>query len=85
MAARNKVPVDLLRDAEFDRAFELLRGLVDRSAVDREFPLWENVGDIASAVLGGGAAAPLLPGKIAPKTSCVCKSSSVTATTITMT
>ncbi len=39
MAARIQVPVDPLRDAEFDRAFELLRGVVDGSAIDREFSL----------------------------------------------
>lgn len=44
MAARVKVhfPVDPSRDAEFDRAFELLRDLVDWSAVDQEFPVRGN-------------------------------------------
>ena len=51
MAARIQIPVDPLRDAEFDRAFELLRGLVDGSAIDREFSLRENAVDITSVVL----------------------------------
>ena len=41
MAARVKVyfPADPARDAEFDRAFELLRDLVDWSAVDQQIPV----------------------------------------------
>ena len=44
MAARKKVEVavDPARDAEFDRAFELLRDLVDWSAVDQQFPVRGN-------------------------------------------
>ena len=44
MAARVKVhfPVDPSRDAEFDRAFELLRDLVDWSAADQQFPMRGN-------------------------------------------
>lgn len=44
MAARVKVdfPIDPARDAEFDRAFELLRDLVDWSAADQEFPVRGN-------------------------------------------
>lgn len=44
MAARVKVdfPVDPARDAEFDRAFELLRDLVDWSAADQQFPMRGN-------------------------------------------
>ena len=40
MAARVKVHLSLdpSRDAEFDRAFELLRDLVDWSAADQQFP-----------------------------------------------
>src|SRR5436309_7303313 len=53
MAAKVKVsvPVDPLRDAEFDRAFELLRELVDWTAVDREFPLRGNAVYTNSVVL----------------------------------
>ena len=51
MAARIQVPVDPLREAEFDQAFELLRGLVDWSAIDREFPLRENAVYVSSVVL----------------------------------
>lgn len=44
MAARVNVdfPVDPSRDAEFDRAFELLRDLVDWSAADEQFPVRGN-------------------------------------------
>lgn len=44
MAARVKVdvPLDPSRDAEFDRAFELLRNLVDWSAADQQFPMRGN-------------------------------------------
>ena len=44
MAARVKVhfPVDPSRDAEFDRAFDLLRDLVDWSAADQQFPVRGN-------------------------------------------
>lgn len=42
MAATWRVVVDPVRDQEFDRAFELLRGLVDWSAVEREFPVRAN-------------------------------------------
>ena len=53
MAARVKVsiPVDAQRDAEFDRAFELLRGLVDLSAADVEFPVRGNTVYTTSVVL----------------------------------
>lgn len=53
MAARKKVcvPVDVFRDAEFDRAFELLRDLVDWSAADREFPVRGNAVYTSSVVL----------------------------------
>ena len=41
MAAQVKVsiPIDPQQEAEFDRALELLRGLVDWSAADRAFPM----------------------------------------------
>ncbi len=44
MAARVKVhfPVDPSRDVEFDRAFELLRDLVDWSAADQLFSMRGN-------------------------------------------
>ena len=44
MAARKKVEVavDPARDAAFDRAFELLRDLVDWSAADQRFPVRGN-------------------------------------------
>lgn len=44
MAARVKVdfPVDPSRDAEFDRAFDLLRDLVDWSVADQRFPVRGN-------------------------------------------
>ena len=53
MAARKtvKVPIDPRQDAEFDRAFDLLRELVDWSAADREFPLRGNAIYITSVVL----------------------------------
>ena len=53
MAARKKVcvPVNALRDAEFDRAFELLRDLVDWSAADQEFPVRGNAVYTTSVVL----------------------------------
>ena len=53
MAARKtvKVPNDPRQDAEFDRALELLRELVDCSAADREFPLRGNAVDLTSVVL----------------------------------
>lgn len=42
MAVKDRVSVDPVRDAQFDRAFELLRELVDWSAADQEFPVREN-------------------------------------------
>lgn len=53
MAARVKVSVvvDPQRDAEFDRAFELLRNLVDWSAADREFSVRGNSVYTTSVVL----------------------------------
>lgn len=42
MAAKVRVPIDPLQDQEFDQAFELLRELVDWSAVDREAPVRGN-------------------------------------------
>ena len=53
MAAKVKVcvAVDPQRDAEFDRAFELLRGLVDWSAADQEFSVRENAVYTTSVVL----------------------------------
>lgn len=42
MAVKDKVASDPIRDAEFDRAFEELRELVDWSAADEEFPVREN-------------------------------------------
>ena len=53
MAARIpvKVPIDPQQDAEFDRAFELLRELVDWSAADREFPMRGNAVYTTSVVL----------------------------------
>ncbi len=53
LAARVKVSVvvDAQRDAEFDRAFELLRDLVDWSAADREFSVRGNSVYTISVVL----------------------------------
>ena len=53
MAARIvvKVPIDPQQDAEFDRAWELLRELVDWSAADREFPRHGNAVETTSVVL----------------------------------
>ena len=53
MAARKitQIPSDPRQDAEFDRAFELLRELVDWSAADREFPQRGNAVYITSVVL----------------------------------
>ena len=53
MAARIpvKVPIDPQQEAEFDRAFELLRELVDWSAADREFPVRGNAVYTSSVVL----------------------------------
>ncbi|MCX7418031.1 MAG: hypothetical protein NT013_00655 [Planctomycetia bacterium] len=53
MAARKKVEVavDPARDAEFDRAFELLRDLVDWSAVDQQFPVRGNAAYTTGIVL----------------------------------
>ncbi len=53
MAARLKVSVvvDPQREAEFDRAFELLRELVDWSAADREFSVRGNSVYTTSVVL----------------------------------
>ena len=53
MAARIpvKVPIDPQQDAEFDRAFELLRELVDWSAADRKFPVHGNAVYTTSVVL----------------------------------
>ncbi len=53
MAARKtvKVPIVPQQDAEFDRALELLRELVDWSAADREFPVRGNAVYSTSVVL----------------------------------
>lgn len=51
MAAKNSVPSDLVRDAEFDRAFEMLHGLVDWSELDRLYPRRENAVYSTSIVL----------------------------------
>ena len=53
MAAQVKVsiPIDPQQEAEFDRAFELLRGLVDWSAADRAFPMRGNAVYTTSVVL----------------------------------
>ena len=54
MAAKKSVPVDvpdLVRDAEFDRAFEMLHGLVDWSELDRLYPMGENAVYSTSIVL----------------------------------
>ena len=56
MAARVKVGVvvDPQREAEFDRAFELLQGLVDWSAADREISVRGNSVYTTSVVLWRG-------------------------------
>ena len=53
MAARKitQIPSDPQQAAEFDRAFELLRGLVDWPAADQEFPRRGNAVYITSVVL----------------------------------
>ena len=53
MAARKtvEVPIDPQQDAEFDRALELLRELVDWSAADRAFPVRGNAVYSTSVVL----------------------------------
>lgn len=51
MSTNQAVPVDLVRDAEFDRAFELLSQLVDWSAADEEFPVRGNAVYTTSVVL----------------------------------
>src|SRR5579864_4867287 len=51
MAAKKSVPVDLVRDAKFDRSFEMLHGLVDWSELDRLYPMRENVVYSTSIVL----------------------------------
>lgn len=51
MAAKDCAPSDPARDAEFDRAFEMLQGLVDWSELDRLHPLRENAVYSASVVL----------------------------------
>ena len=40
-----------MRDAEFDRAFELLRDLVDGSVADQQFPTRGNAVDTTGVVL----------------------------------
>lgn len=51
MAAKKCAPPDPARDAEFDRAFEMLQGLVDWSELDRLHPLRENAVYSTSVVL----------------------------------
>lgn len=51
MAAKKNVPVDPKRDAEFDRAFELLRGLIDWSEADKQYPSGHNAVYTTSVVL----------------------------------
>jgi len=51
MAAKKSVAVDPIRDAEFDRAFEMLHGLVDWSELDRLYPMRENAVYSTSIVL----------------------------------
>lgn len=51
MAAKGLVPSDPVRDAEFDRSFEALQGLVDWSELDRLFPMRENAVYSTSIVL----------------------------------
>jgi len=51
MAAKKNVRVDLVRDAEFDRAFEMLHGLADWSELDRLYPMRENAVYSTSIVL----------------------------------
>ena len=40
-----------MRDAEFDRAFDLLRDLVDGSVADQQFPTRGNAVDTTGVVL----------------------------------
>ena len=42
MAAKREISIDPQRDAEFDKAFSLLEGLVDFTEADRRFPIREN-------------------------------------------
>ena len=51
MGAKVSIAVDPQRDAEFDRAFESLRGLVDWSAADQEFSVRKNSVYTTSVVL----------------------------------
>ena len=51
MAARVKVSVDPEKDAEFDRAFEQIRELVDLSAADQLHPVRGNAVWTTSVVL----------------------------------
>lgn len=50
MAAKD-VPVDVGQDAEFDKAFELLRDLIDLSEADRICPVRSNAVYVTSVVL----------------------------------
>ena len=51
MNVYSDVPVDVLRDAEFDAAFGLLSELVDLRRADEMMPLGPNAVYTASAVL----------------------------------
>lgn len=51
MAASRKIPVDPARNAEFERAFELLTQLVDLRQIDGQFPLRGNAVYCNSVVL----------------------------------
>ena len=51
MVTRPKVPIDAKRDAEFDRAFEVLSKLVDLRKADRLHPVGDNAVYTTSVVL----------------------------------
>jgi hypothetical protein len=51
MAAKNQAEVDAQREAEFDRAFALLKGLVDWPEADRRFPVGQQAVYTTSVVL----------------------------------
>lgn len=51
MAAKDKVPADPQRDAEFDQAFQVLAQLIDWSKLDQQFPVRENAVFTTSVVL----------------------------------
>ena len=51
MVIRPSVPEDAARDAEFDREFEMLQGLVDWRELDRLFPMRGNAVYSSSVVL----------------------------------